>query len=239
MKTEITNATFPKFNNIIMMFILLVAFSGPYRSQNPDSEKGQVVTGIPCKGKVKYFSDQKISCCMLARDFEIDHHLIPAESEVKFNRDGTPSSCRLSRDTKFYGQLLPKETRVFFNHWAEPLSFWLAKDARIQGYLIGAMNDGPGIPLYANGKLKEFWLAQDSVIQGIPCTSSGNVFVYGWHVISMGTERRIKFHDNGMLQRAMLSQDLNIQGYVYKKGELIYLDREGKVDRITNGNADK
>jgi hypothetical protein len=100
----------------------------------------------------------------------------------------------------------------------------------IQGHLIGASDDGPGTPLYQNGKLKEIWLVNDELIEGITCTTSGNFFKYGWHVVSLGTERRVKLYDNGKLQRAMLSRDVVIQGHSYKKGEFVCMDKAGKID---------
>jgi hypothetical protein len=38
------------------------------------------------------------------------------------------------------------------------------------------------------------------------------------------------FHDNGHLQQAMLSRDVTLQGHSFKKGDVINLDPDGKVD---------
>ena len=217
-----------RFYMMIIFIVILNIISCSQSKVNDNAEL--IIQGIPCKGEVKYFENNKLNTCFLSKDYTIDEYLLTAGSKLTFNNNGTLSSCRISRETKFFGQILPAKTLVFFNHWGEKLSFWLPENTVIQGYLIGASDDGPGIPLYQNGRLKEIWLVKDELINGIPCTTSGNIFKFGWHVISMGTDRRVKFYDNGHLQRAMLTSDIVIQGHSYKKGELIFLDKEGKIE---------
>jgi antitoxin component YwqK of YwqJK toxin-antitoxin module len=192
--------------------------------------RNKIVQGIPCKGEVKYFENSKLNTCVLSKDFTIDEYLLPSSSKLFFNNEGKLDRCIISKATNFFDQVLPAKTNVFFNFWGEKLSFWLPEHTIIQGHLIGASDDGPGTPLYPNGKLKEIWLVNDELIDSIPCTTSGNIFKYGWHVMSMGTERRVKFYDNGHLQKAMLSRDVTIQGHSHKKGELIFFDKDGKID---------
>jgi hypothetical protein len=213
------------------MIIFVVFFNTISCSQSQVKDNTvQIIQGIPCKGEVKFFENNKLNTCCLSQDYTLDEYLLPAGSILNLDSDGKISSCIISQETNFCGQLLPAKTSVFFNMWGEKLSFWLPKNTIIQGYLVGASNDGPGTPLYPNGKLKEFWLQKDLLIDNVPCTSSANIFKYGWHVISLGTDRRVKFYDDGHLQRAMLSADATIQGHSYKKGELIYFDKDGKID---------
>jgi len=220
-----------KSNRFYIMIIFSIIFNSISCSQSKVKDNAeQIIQGIPCKGEVKYFKDNKLNSCFLAKDYTIDEYLLPAGTKLFLNNDGTLSHCIISKETNFFGQALPAKTHVFFNMWGEKLSFWLPENTVIQGHLIGAADDGPGTPLYPNGKLKEIWLLKDTLIDNIPCTTSGNLFKYGWHISHMGTERRVKFYDNGHIQRALLSSDVTIQGHSYKKGELISLDKDGKID---------
>lgn len=214
-----------------MVIIFTTIFnSTSYPQSNSKENTEQIIKNIPCRGEVEYFKNNKINTCVLAKDFIIDGYWLPESSKLFFNSDGKLDRCIISKETKFFGQPLPPGTSVFFNYWGEKLSFWLPENTLIQGHLIGAQNDGPGTPLYENGKLKEIWLVNDELIDGIPCTTSGNIFIYGYQVARMGTERRVKFYDNGKLKQALLFRDVTIQGHSYKKGEFIFLDKDGKID---------
>jgi hypothetical protein len=218
-------------SRLFLILIFVAVFNDISCSQpnvGPVSE--QIIQGIPCTGVVKYFENKKLNSCTLSKDFKVDEYLLPAGTKLFFGNDGKLSRCIVSKDTKFNGQLLPAKTNVFLNMWGEQLSFWLPANTLIQGYLIGASDDGQGTPLYSNGRLKEIWLQKDTLVDNVPCTTSANIFKYGWHVISMGTERRLRFYDNGHIQRAMLSRDVTIQAHSYKKGELVFFDKEGKID---------
>jgi hypothetical protein len=238
MKTKTKRKTIPESGRFYMMIILISIFNSLSYSQSGIKDNTeQIVQGIPCKGEVKYFENNKINTCFIAKDYTIEDYLLPAGSSLTFNSDGTISDCRISKETKFFGQILPAKTVVFFNHWGEKLSFWLPENTNIQGHLVRASNNGPGEPLYQNGNLKEIWLVNDEIIDGVPCSTSGNIFLYGWHIISFGTNRRVRFYDNGHLQRAMLSKDIVIQGHSYKMGEFIFLDKEGKIDLNTENQT--
>lgn len=218
-------------NRFIMLLVFVAIFNCISCSQSSVNLKSeQIIQGIPCIGEVKYFSNKKLNSCFLSKDFTIEEYLLPAGSKVFFYTNGKLDHSIISKETNFLGQALPAKTYVFFNHWGEKLSFWLPENTIIQGHLIGASDDGVGTPLYPNGKLKEIWLLKDTVIDNVPCTTSGNPFKYGNHVAHMGTERRVKFYDNGKLQQALLFRDVTIQGHSYKKGEFIYLDKDGKID---------
>ena len=231
MTTKTKSKIILESNRFYMMIIFIIIFNGISCSQsNVKNNEEQIIQGIPCKGEVKYFENNKLNSCFLAKDFTIEEYLLPAGTKLFLNNDGTLSRCIISKETNFFGQTLPAKTNVFLNMWENKLSFWLPENTIIQGYLIGASNDGIATPLYPNGKLKEIWLLNDTLIDKIPCTTSGNLFKYGWHVAHLGTERRVKFYDNGHLQRALLSRDVTIQGHSYKKGELIFLDKDGKID---------
>ncbi len=224
-KTILESARF-----FIIIILITVSNSISYSQSKTNDNTEHIIQGIPCKGEVKYFDNNKLNTCYLAKDFTIEGYLLPEVSKIFLSNIGKLDRSIISKETKFFGQALPAKTNVFFDFWGEKVSFWLPINTMIQGYLIGAMDDGPGIPLYQNGKLKEIWLLNDEVIDGVPCTTSGNVFKYGWHVVSLGTDRRVRFYDNGHIQRALLSKDIVVQGHSYKKGELIFFDKGGKID---------
>jgi hypothetical protein len=95
---------------------------------------------------------------------------------------------------------------------------------------VKGQDDGRGARLHRNGKLLAIWLAQDEMIDGVPCTSSGNPFRMGLTAARLGTQRMAWFYENGHLQQAMLSQDFIVQGHSFKKGEVISLTLDGQVD---------
>ena len=136
------------------------------------------------------------------------------------------------QDGTVYGQTLPARTALHFANGDQLRHFWLPKETvtALQGHLVKGQDDGAGSRLHPNGTLLAIWLAQDEVIEGVPCTSSGNPFRMGLTAARLGTQRMAWFYDNGRLQQAMLSQDFTLQGHSFKKGEVISLDRDGKVD---------
>lgn len=213
-----------------MIIFFVTAFNSiSYSQSNIKDNEEQIIQCIPCTGKVKYFNNKKLKSCFLSKDFTIEEYLLPAGSKVFFNTIGKLDHSIISKETNFLGQALPAKTQVFFNDYQGKISFWLPRNTIIQGHLIGAADDGVGTPLYPNGKLKEIWLLKDTLIDNVPCTTSGNPFKYGNHVAHLGTERRVKLYDNGKLQQALLFRDVTIQGHSYKKGEFIFLDKEGKI----------
>lgn len=184
---------------------------------------------IPTQGEVTKNKNGKT--CILSKNFNVDGFQLPAGSKLFLDTKGKLGGFLLSKDASVAGQVLPAQTRVFLNDgWGNKISFWLPRPTRIQGHLLPSCNDGIGCSLHPNGKLKAIWLTKDEVIDGIPCSTSSNIFKYGWRVLSRGTQRMVWFHDNGLLQQAMISHDIVVQDHVFKKGDLIYINRNGLVD---------
>ena len=100
----------------------------------------------------------------------------------------------------------------------------------LQGFLVRGQTNGAGIRLHPNGKLLAIWLAGDQEIDGVPCTSSMNIFQMGLGVISLGTQRMAWFYNNGRLRQAMLSRDIVLQGHSFNAGDVISLTRDGQID---------
>lgn len=185
------------------------------------------VRGLPCEG-LERRADGSPKRCVLARDQDVGLGVIPAGSEARFDPAGTLRSLRLSRAAAIYGTPLPARATLHFT--SEVLRmFWLHDDATIQGHTIQGHEDGVGNTLYPNGKLRAIWLAHDEEIDGVPCTSSGNVFRMGFRVIHLGTDRMVYFGEDGHLHQAMLSRDITVGGRRYNKGDVVTVARDGQL----------
>jgi hypothetical protein len=193
-------------------------------------QEEQLVQGIPCGGNVEYHSNGKIKSCILSRDYTVEGYLLPHASKVFFGPGGELDQCRLGDSAGICGQVFPVGSTIFFNHWGQKVSFWLRSNTVIQGHEISATDDGIGNSMYPTGKLKAIWLADDQDIEGVPCTSSGNIFRFGFSVLHLGTRRMAWFHENGRLRQAMLSRDITIQGHSFSKGDIVSFDTNGKID---------
>lgn len=217
-------------------FVSLIAYlicSGATSAQtlertNQSSEKAVPVA--QCANRIKYYEDGKPSSCQVSQAFMVGNIEIPSGSDISFRSNGEVGSAWLGKDGTIYGQPLPAGTALHFGKGDQLRHFWLSNDTVLQGHLVSRQDDGAGSRLHPNGKLLAIWLAQDEVIEGVPCTSSGNPFRMGLTAARLGTQRMAWFHDNGHLQQAMLSQDVTLQGHSFKKGDVISLDRDGKVD---------
>lgn len=194
-------------------------------------KKEMTIQGIPCIGKTTYYKtngnsefmpENQLKSCILASDFGIQNYALHKDSKLFLTFEGKLDRVIISDATTFGTLHLPTGSSVFFNRWNEALNFWLPSPSIIQGYLIPASNDGIGNACYASGNLKEFWLVNDETIQGIPCTTTGNIFKVGTHAARRGSERRVRLTEDGKLERAMLAQDFNFKGKHYQKGDLIY-----------------
>lgn len=184
----------------------------------------------PCRADVHRYANGGIKSCILARDHTLAGSLLPAGSDVSFDETGALRMSRLARASEFYGRPLPAQSTVFFDRQGRMDGFWLHTDAAIDGHLLGAREDGARDSLYPNGRLRAGFIAGDEEIDGVPCTSSANPFKMGPRVISLGTQRMVRFYDNGRLQQAMVSRDVTIQGHAFKKGDLVYLTPDGELD---------
>jgi len=217
------------YSTSLLMALLFIPCS--VGAQSPDElQEEQIVQGIPCIGKVKYHDNGKVKSCILSKEYSIEGYLLPRASNLFLGLGGELDQCILGDSVKIFGQSFPVGTTIFFNHWGQKVSFWLPSKAIIQGHLIRASDDGVGNSIYSNGQLKAVWLADDQDIDGIPCTSSGNIFRFGVQVVRLGTRRMALFYENGRLQRAMLSRDITIQGHSFSKGDIISFGMDGKLD---------
>ncbi len=183
-----------------------------------------------CVGKTARHPNGAVKRCRLAREHRFGVHLVPAGSDVYLHDTGVLWLIVLGADAAFDGQVLPAKASIFLERDGRMRFFWLHEDAVIQGHRIPGHEDGAGNRLHPNGTVRAIWLVGDQEIDGIPCTTSGNVLRFGMRVISLGTKRMAWFHDNGRLQQAMLSRDVVIQGHAFKKGDIISLRRDGTVD---------
>ena len=221
-----------KAQHLVRWFIAAFFLNNPFSIgaastiQGPRAE--MLIEGVPCLSN-SLKNTLKVHECILAREHAVSGGVLPAGSYVGF-MNGIVGECKLSRKAAFFGQLLPAGSRLFYDQQGKMTQFWPGTDTVIQGYFLKARDDGAGDRLHPNGRLRAIWLVEDKEIDGIPCTSSGNIIKMGWDVISLGTKRMAWFYNNGRLQQALLSRDVTIQGRVFKKGDIISLTPDGKLD---------
>lgn len=184
---------------------------------------------VACTGSVERDAPGRLRHCELANDTLLGGQPVPAGSRVTFDPDGLPGMVRLSRESPVYGQPLPAGTILHFTD-GRLRHFWLPSDTVIQGHLVRAQDDGAGARLHPNGRLLAIWLARDETIDGVPCTSSGNILRMGMGVIRLGTMRMAWFRPNGRLQQCMLSRDVMLDGHALHQGSVVGLDPDGRVD---------
>jgi len=219
-------------NRFFILFVFVAIINSISCSQSSESYNTEhIIQGIPCKGDVNYFFNHKLRRCTLSKDYTYDGFTMPSGSLLYLFKSGTPEICEISREASFNGLLLPANSKVMYNIYGQKTGFWLAEKRSIQGVMIAHSWDGITNKVHKNGKLKAVWLAEEQEIEGVPCTSSMNIFIYGMKALHYGTKRMAFFYENGKLQQAMISKDIEIQGISFKKGELICFDKEGKIDR--------
>lgn len=187
-------------------------------------------SNLPCVDKATLHRNGTVKHCRLASEHRFGVQLLPAGSDVYLLETGVPERIVLGAGAAFNGQVLPAKATVFLERDGRLRSFWLPEDAVIQGHRIPGQEDRRGNRLHPNGTVRAVWLVGDQEIDGIPCTTSGNVFRMGLRVIRLGSRRMAWFYDNGRLQQAMLSRDAVILGHAFKKGDIISLRRDGTVD---------
>jgi hypothetical protein len=179
---------------------------------------------------VDYFENGRIQSCILARDHTLVGQPLPEGTEVLFTPGGKVWNYLLGRDATICGLPLPAKSRVFGADMFGRIRFWPSRDILIQGHLCKAVDDGIGHYMYRDGRLCAIWLKQDEVIDGVPCTSSASMVAMPLRVLFLGTERMAWFYEDSRLRQAMLSRDFNVQGHAFKKGDVISLDPDGKLD---------
>ena len=212
---------------------LICASAASAQTLGPPSQSSEKAAQVAqCANRIKHYEDGHPSSCQVSQAFMVGNIQIPSGSDISFRPNGEVGSAWLGKDGTVYGQTLPARTALHFANGDQLRHFWLPKETvtALQGHLVKGQDDGAGSRLHPNGTLLAIWLAQDEVIEGVPCTSSGNPFRMGLTAARLGTQRMAWFYDNGRLQQAMLSQDFTLQGHSFKKGEVISLDRDGKVD---------
>jgi len=166
--------------------------------------------------------------------------MLPTGSKVDL---GGPQGamCSLSQDTLIRGVPLPAHSVLFFNTnpgWEREVpntwQCWMPKETLIQGHLCASIEDACGQIFYSSGKLRAAHLAADEEIDGVPCTSSYNVFRLGVRVLSYGLDHRAWFYENGHLAQGLVSRDCTLEGRKFKPGDVVRLTRDGKLDVTAN-----
>lgn len=139
--------------------------------------------------------------------------------QQRLNQSTPGKSVETTKDTLSF---LPKGTTICA-HEDNRIICFLPRNTEIQGILCRGHKHDWQTVFYTNGKLALAWLAQNEEIQGVLCKKASF-----WTEI-FGGSAKVQFHDNGKLSRCKLAKDFSIEGQTFKKGDIVYFDREGKL----------
>jgi hypothetical protein len=164
-------------------------------------------------GTLEHYDDGALESARLVEPTEIQGY--PCRGWISFHPNGRIEACDLARDTEVVGHLLPEGTRLFLEPDGTLHDVFLGRDTVLEGI---PCNGGGKIMagFHPDGRLRYAFLAKDTVIQGVPCEAS------------VLTE--VRFHPDGQLAGCKLSRAFELDGVRLRRGEVIELDREGRLE---------
>lgn len=148
---------------------------------------------------------------------------ISCTGSVEYYQGGKLKSCTLGRDDTLSGQPLAAGTVVNLTPEGDLDWCFLQQNTMIQGHLCLGSGHNFMTGFHPNGKLKVAWLAHDEIIQGIPCAK------FSFMSRLFGGGERTLFDENGRLRYCRLSQPFTIEGRLFKRGDEVRLDKDGKL----------
>ena len=191
---------------------------------------------LPAGTSVRFDEAGKVTSCVLGKRATLEGFVLPADSKVVF-RNNRVLSCKLVEATLIRGVQLPAEATVFFRtpkNWESEVSgcwdCWLPKPVLIQGILCSPREDGCGHIFYPSGRIRSVKLEGDQEIDGVPCTSSSNLFRMGMKALFYGLDTCAWFYENGHLAQGWLARDCTIKGRDFKAGAIVRLAPDGTLD---------
>jgi len=214
--------------------LLLLAAACAFAPQLPGAQEWYENRLLPAQvqalcagGQVTLWKSGRVSSCILAGPSVVLGQLVPAGTEVQFFRapaqaDGDYiSSYLLCQDAVVRGIRLPAGSRVFPADAHGMTNIWPSRQIVVQGRAIEPVGEGTGFLVYPSGRLRALYLVRDEDVDGVPCTSKVSLF---------GGKLLVWFHENGRLQQATVSRDAAIQGRPFRRGDLVSLDPDGRLD---------
>jgi hypothetical protein len=195
----------------------------PYENRLRPAELQAICAG----GQVTLWKNGRVSSCVVAGPTSVMGQLVPAGTEVEFfqapeQADGDYiSSYLLGEDAVIRGIRLPAGSRVFPPDAQGMTNIWPSREVAVQGWKCEPVSGGTGFLIYPDGRLRAMHLSRDEDVDGVPCTSRIGLF---------GGKLLVWLHENGRLQQATVSRDAAIQGHAFRKGDLVSLDPDGRLD---------
>lgn len=184
----------------------------------------------PAGTEVNLNEKGELARCRLAQEFSTSSGFkLPAGTEIWSFTAGQPCACCLHGDSHFCGLTLPQHSTVFLPSVRAGWRLWPSQPVLIQGHLCGASDDGVGHFFYFDGALRAAWLVGIQEIEDVPCVSA--VAGMPMQVWVYGTDRMAWFYRNGHLRQAMVAREVEIQGRIFTKGDIIVFNRDGTLDR--------
>jgi hypothetical protein len=165
----------------------------------------------------EYYSGDRIKKCMLSDTVILGgYHCI---SWIHFFESGRIKQFETARNIESATYTIPAGSILFFNDQNPDKikNIWFSKDVIINS--IGCMGGAKiSTEFYDNGSLKACFLTNDQNIQGFPCKSSLFEPIY--------------FYPDGKIKILTLSSDLSQANTLYKSGESIAVDENGRFSRF-------
>jgi hypothetical protein len=121
------------------------------------------IQGLPCRNRVRFHQNGKLSACELAAETEVAGHTLPAATYLVFDEDGQLRSCFLSQDTQIDGYWCrggPFKTTTTFHPDGRLRSFFSRDAVTIDGVACVANSHDP-VQLHGDGHLAGCRLAAD------------------------------------------------------------------------------
>ena len=148
----------------------------------------------------------------------------PCHGTVNYFENGKIASCILAQEFTVLGHSLPAGTQLNFASTGTVAFICLPSATYIQTYLC--KGEGPTTwhtVFYPDGQLKLLWPAKDQWIQDVPCREAS------FWTDAFGGGAGVHFYPNGKLKYCKLSEDIIIQGHLFKRGDHIHFNENGQI----------
>ncbi len=151
----------------------------------------------------------------------VDIQGLTLSGEVTFYENGSLYTAFLAREDTLFGHVFPGGSRITLRPNSTLKWTFLAYDAPLEGILCRGGGHDYMNAFHPNGRLQIAWLAGDQVVQGVPCMGASF-----WRDV-FGGGVGVSFASNGRLIKAKLSDDIEIQGRSFRRGDHVTFDSLG------------
>jgi hypothetical protein len=142
---------------------------------------------------------------------------------VQYYSGGQIEAGLLAKVDSLMGHELPTGSTIAWHPNGNSKFVFLSKNYEIDGILCRGHGHDYMTSFYPNGQLRTCWPAEDVVVQSVPCRKV--ITFFDLFTGSAG----IRFHRNGQLQKAKLSDSLTVQGVHFAAGDHIEFDENGSL----------